>query len=98
MSTREHMKLPEPTWLTGETDIERSEKRTRFYLSIACQYYSESGRASDLAEAIGMSANAYAVMKTRGKVPPETALALEKALGRELFPRSLFRPDLFEVE
>ncbi len=98
MNTREHMKLPEPLWLTGETDPDRSEKRTRFFLSLACHYYSESGRASDLAEAIGMSANAYAVMKTRGKVPPETALALEKALGRDMFPRELFRPDLFEIE
>lgn len=98
MNAREHTRLPEPAWLTGETDPEKSEKRTRFYLSVACQYYSESGRASDLAEAIGMTANSYAVMKTRGKVPPETALALEKALGRELFPRELFRPDLFEIE
>lgn len=98
MSTREHNRMPEPTWLAGEKDPELSKKRTRFLLSLACVYYSESGQASDLAEAVGMTPNAFAVMKTRGKLPPEMAVALETALGRDLFPRALFRPDLFEVE
>lgn len=97
METREHIRMPEPAWLTGEKDPEFTKKRTRFWLSIACLYYSESGQSGDLAKAIGLTPNSFAVMKTRGKVSPEIAVALETALGRERFPRELFRPDIFKV-
>lgn len=98
MST-ELRKWPEPGWLgTIPDEIEREAERVRLVLSLACLYHSQKGSPATLAEAIGMTPNAFAIMKSRGKVSPQNAIALEGELGRDLFPREAFRPDLFEIE
>lgn len=99
MST-ESFKWPDPAWLSAIPDggDEQLKARVRLYLSLACIYYTDRGTASSLAEAIGMTPNAFALMKSRGEVPPRTAVDIEKELGRKYFPREVFRPDLFSIE
>lgn len=89
---------PQPKWLTEIQDLDAREcSRVRWLLSMACIYHSAGGRPGTLADAIGLSANAFSIIKSRGKINAETAIAIEKELGRELFPRELFRPDLFLI-
>src|SRR5688500_4377125 len=90
---------PSPTWLDGVADeTERESERLRVLLGLACIYHSRRGKLADLAESLGITANALAIAKARGQVSPEMAIALEKALGRDLFPREAFRPDIFVIE
>ena len=89
-------KWPLPPWLTAIEEAEEQDAaHTRFLLSLACIYYSAKGKPGSLAQAIGMTANAFSICKSRGRISPHTALAIEKALGRDLFPREVFRHDLF---
>jgi len=83
---------PQPDWLDGDTD---ETDRHRYLLNLACVFHSRNAKLSDLAEAIGMSANAFALMKMRGRVSPETAIEIERTLGKECFPRELFHPNLY---
>lgn len=97
MSTEQLRTWPDPKWLRDLPESEQSKSRVRVCLTIACIYHSDKGRAGSLAESIGMTANAFALMKLRGEVPPKTAVELEKELGRDLFPRECFCPEIFEV-
>lgn len=89
---------PEPVWLAQISDKEeRDSERIRWMLSLACLYHSPKGTAT-LAAAIGMTPNALSIAKHRGKLSPENVIAVERELGRELFPREAFLPDLFTIE
>lgn len=89
---------PEPKWLADIQNVEEREcSRIKWLLSMACVYHSATGRPGTLANAVGLSANAFSIIKSRGKITPETAIAIERELGRDLFPRELFRPDLFII-
>jgi len=86
---------PIPKWMATLPDIEREPALQRFYLCLASVYASEKASAADLSMRLGLKPNAVNVMKTRGRVTGETAVDLENLLGRDIFPRELFRPDLF---
>lgn len=87
---------PSPSWLDGITDdSEREAARHRYLLNLACVFHSPTGRVADLATALGVSPNAFALAKMRGKVPPEMAIDIERILGRDHFPRELFHPALY---
>ena len=89
---------PEPSWLVDITDEQEKEcSRVRWLLSMACLYYSQDGRPGSLAEAIGLTPNAFSIIKSRGRISPDTVIAIGKELGRDLFPREVFRPDLFVI-
>lgn len=83
---------PSPKWLDGSTD---DSDRHRLLLGLACLFHSPDGRTADLAFALDMTPNAFSLMKARGRVSPETAIEIERILGREHFPRELFHPALY---
>ena len=89
---------PMPSWLADLPDVERERARVRFLLCLASIYLQDKGTPADLSTALGLNPNQVNVMKTRGIVSGEIAVAVEKLLGRDLFPRELFRPDLFLIE
>lgn len=86
-----------PSWLAEIPDVERSKARTRFLLCLASAYTAERGDKTKLAQAIDAKVKTMHAANERGQVSPEMAIAIETALGRDLFPRELFRPDLFTL-
>lgn len=95
MSTK--FEWPMPAWLAQTPDVDRPQARTRFLLCLAAVYVAERGNQSKLARAIGSHIKTVLAAGDRGQVSPEMAIAIESVLGRELFPRELFRPDLFNI-
>lgn len=87
---------PSPKWLDGITDdSEREAARHRYLLNLACVFHSKDARTSDLADALGVTANNLSIIKARGRVSPEMAIDIERILGRDHFPRELFNPALY---
>lgn len=89
---------PNPTWIERfAQEEEQIAERHRFVLRVAALYHNRSGSLQKLSAALGYSSNALHQASTQGRVTPECAIKLEKLLGREHFPRELFRPDIFSV-
>lgn len=88
-----------PTWLeTVEIDRQPAET-TRFLLKLAALYVDPEGRLSELSRACGLAENTLAtISKRQDRVSPEIAILVEKAVGRDVMPRELLRPDLFTVQ
>ncbi len=89
---------PMPSWLDSVPEEEKAAARIKWLLSLAALYSSESGTATALAEQLEIGNTAILQAKARGKISGELAVRLETLLGRELFPRELFRPDLFLIQ
>lgn len=88
---------PEPDWLDSLPVAEREASKVRVLLSLAAIYASPSGTAAALAHALDMRPTALLQARSRGQVSGEMAVKIEAVLGRECFPRELFRPDLFVI-
>jgi len=88
---------PTPSWLDSLPEEEKTQARLRWLLSLAALYASETGTATALAELLDSGPTAILQAKSRGRISGEMAVKLETLLGRELFPRELFRPDLFVI-
>lgn len=88
---------PMPGWLAALPDDAAKVAKTRFLLCLAASYSGDRGSLSKLGRRLGVPAQTIHGAADRGQVTPEMAIALEALLGRELFPRELFRPDLFEL-
>lgn len=89
------MQIAMPPWLSSVNEDEHREAaRVRFLIRVAALYYSKEGRMKLLSKNIGLHPNSLALMD---KITPEMAIKLEDVLGRELFPRELFRPDIFSI-
>lgn len=87
---------PEPDWLSAITDPQlQSMARIRFFLALAAIYCSEKGNLQELSTTCGKMAGAVRTGRWRARPGPQLAIGIEEALGRHLFPRELFRPDLF---
>jgi hypothetical protein len=89
---------PMPAWHESVPAEEKPAATIRLLLSLAAVYASEEGTASALADRLGLGKTAILQAKSRGRISPDLAVQLESLLGRDLFPRELFRPDLFVVE
>lgn len=87
---------PSPAWLNDVAMPDQANRR--FILRLAALYHNEKGSLQELSRALDYSDNALhqAAVQNQG-VTPECAIRLEGLLGRELFPRELFRPDIFNV-
>lgn len=87
---------PEPAWL-GEIADEEDKKRAaiRFRLRLAALYCSSGGDLDSLALAAGYRPGSVKVHDGRPLPGHKLATALERTLGRELFPRELFAPDIY---
>lgn len=89
---------PMPAWHDEMPEAERAAAVLRHLLNLAAIYATREGTATALSKALGVGDTAILQAKVRGKISGEMAVKLEALLGRELFPRELFRPDLFVVE
>lgn len=90
---------PAPSWLGEIADpATREEARVRFYMALAALYCTENGRLDDLARCIDKPKGTVRTQRYRARPSPSLAIGIETTLGRELFPRELFRPDLFTVK
>jgi hypothetical protein len=89
---------PMPAWHGDVPEEEKSAATTRHLLNLAAIYATREGTATALSKALGVGDTAILQCKVRGRISGEMAVKLEALLGRELFPRELFRPDLFVVE
>jgi hypothetical protein len=76
-------------------ESERRKAETRFILKLAALYYSPRGGVAPLAESCGYHDKAFSSLEN---ITAELAVKLERHLGRELFPREFFRPDLFLIQ
>lgn len=84
-----------PSWLGELPEDDRPTAKCRFLLRLAAVYFSPAGQLNVLSEALGLHRNS---LSTYDSIPADMAVKLEALLGREHFPRELFRPDLFTVE
>lgn len=85
-------KFPIPAWVTPE-------QRTEFALRLAASYYTMGGSLGDLSEALGYSRPMlHQALKQASGISVNTCIKLEQLLGRDLFPREFFRPDIFIAE
>jgi hypothetical protein len=85
-------KFPIPAWVTPE-------QRPEFVLRLAASYLTMGGSLGDLSEAIGSSRPMlHMALKSPGGINAQTCIKLEERLGRDLFPREFFRPDIFVAE
>ncbi len=89
---------PTPFWHESVPEKDRDAAKLRLLLSLAAIYASESGTATAFAQALGVGDTAILQAKARGRISGELAVRIETLLGRELFPRELFRPDLFLIQ
>jgi hypothetical protein len=91
--------VPTPSWVTAnETPESVDHAKLCFLLRLAALYHNEKGSLGQLSVAIGLTDPALSMLMKRGqKIAPDHAVKIERLIGRELFPRELFRPDLFLI-
>ncbi|WP_288959839.1 hypothetical protein [uncultured Sulfitobacter sp.] len=88
---------PTPLWLGDTKPADREKAELDYHLRLAAIYATKEGTLTALSVAMGYKEDYLAVTKSRGSLPPKTAIAIEDFCGRERFPRELFRPDLFTL-
>lgn len=89
------IQIPTPGYHKDLTPEESATAHARFLIKLAALYYSPGGQVKDLSAACGLAPGHLSSLLS---ISPETAIKIEKVLGRELFPRELFRPDLFLIK
>ncbi|HSU67183.1 MAG TPA: hypothetical protein VLJ39_09940 [Tepidisphaeraceae bacterium] len=95
------MPIPLPKWFEGPWDDEHQERsaKAKFFLAIAAQYYQPGGTIASLGAHLGYQhpAGIYAQISRNGEVSAEHAVILERLAGRNVLPRELLRPDIFDI-
>lgn len=87
--------LPLPAYVVEITDEnDRQAAEAQFRLRLAALFLTRGGKLAPLAKSCGLHEKAISALTN---VSPELAIKIEKVLGRELFPREFFRPDLFII-
>lgn len=90
--------VPTPAWVMRHDTPESVDRaKLAFLLRLAALYHNATGSLTELSLALGMSDSVLHMAMKRGQITAEVAVAIEKAIGRQHFPRELFRPDLFTV-
>lgn len=80
---------PKPPRLVGSTD---SSELVRWHLRLAIICV-DDGRATSLANAIGVTPNTLHLAVHRGTCTLDLAKRIERHFGREYFPREVFLPE-----
>lgn len=88
------MRFALPAYIESLPEDERKTAECRFLIRQAALYYSPTGALRNLSVALGFNANSLSSLEA---ISPKTAVRLEELLGKELFPRHLFCPDIFEA-
>lgn len=86
-----HLPSRVPEWVTPDT-------YQRFAIRLAALYFSENGEMSVLSEGLGYSRSALHMALNGKGLNADHCIKLENLLGRDLFPREFFRPDIFIAE
>jgi hypothetical protein len=87
-----------PNWINDLPENRQTDARRCFLLRLAALHYSEDGHLKALSTGIGLAEGTLATYLSSGQpLTAHLAIRLEEALGRDLFPRELFRPDLFNL-
>lgn len=84
-----------PSYLDSLPEDQAKIGRCRFLIRLAALHYSPDGSVKTLSESLGLHPGTLAGVSN---ISGELAVKLETVLGRDKFPRELFRPDLFVVE
>jgi hypothetical protein len=74
------------------------EQYQRFAVRLAALYYCEDGGLGALSTALGYSTTALHMALSGKGLNADHCIKLENLLGRDLFPREFFRPDIFIAE
>ncbi len=84
--------FPIPCWVSPGD-------KQKFAVALAAVYHNPSGSIAKLSEALGLShATLHMALKSSDGLRKSHCLALEALLGRDLFPREFFAPELFADE
>lgn len=91
--------VPIPAWVMArQTPESVDHAKLCFYIRLAALYHNEKSSVSQLSSALGLSETTlHQVLKRGEPIQPTIAVEIEKLIGRSLFPRELFRPDLFVI-
>lgn len=81
-----------PRYIETLPEDRKEAARAQFMLRVCALHFSPGGTMKALSAAVGFAPNTLTGVK---KISAELAVRLEDALGKDRFPRSLFRPDLF---
>lgn len=87
---------PKPQWL-DELPVEQQEAAlTRFYLDLAALYATPRGSMKGFCRKLGLhELHICNVVTTGRRLSLPITVKIETLLGRDLFRRELFRPDLY---
>lgn len=93
---------PLPDYLTKgkfRTEHERLKAYSHFWVRLAALYADPSGSVVKLSDRLPMNKlpGPPQTLRADQLVNPTTAIAIEKVVGRHLFPRELLRPDVFDI-
>jgi hypothetical protein len=88
------MRFALPAYIESLPEAEREAATCRFLVRQAALYYSPSGALRPLSIALGFNPN---TLSNLDAISPRTAVRLEELLGKDLFPRHLFCPGVFEI-
>lgn len=77
-----------PDWVTPE-------QRQMFVCRLAAVYHNDTGSLGKLSLAMGGSSSLLHMALKGNGLTAQHCIKLEDLLGRELFPREFFRPDIF---
>lgn len=83
--------FPVPSWVAPD-------QRQAFAVRLAALYHNPKGSLGALSEAIGLSKSGLHMALSYKGLNADHCIKLEGVLGRSLFPREFFRPDIFIAE
>lgn len=94
------MSIFRPTWF-NQLSLDHPEQRrtrNRYLIKSAALVYDPSGSLQLLAGDLGIAYHSLVRLygEHGGVISPQMAVRIEKTIGREILPRKLLRPDIFE--
>jgi hypothetical protein len=90
--------VPLPAWVSSHQTPETVDRaKLCFIMRLAALYHNDKGSVGRLALACGLAESTFHQAMKRGEIAPGHAVEIERLVGRPLFPRELFRPDLFTL-
>lgn len=92
------MPIPLPAWLDTLPESARPAARTKFLLKACAIYATEEGKIQDFSAILGFHRNTlFGIASGANPMTANTAVAIEKLLGRSIVTREMLLPELFEI-
>jgi hypothetical protein len=89
-----------PAWLEKMEGVAQEQAKVRFLMRVYALYASEEGTVTEFAKVLNLTMTQIRT-QTQSQfwrpLPVETAIRIENALGRDIAPRELLRPDVFQL-